>query len=349
MQLQIKPASVHALVAWFRDHGREYHFRKHPSAYSIWILEVMSQQTQIARAEERQRRWLEHFPDIQTLAAASEEEVLREWEGLGYYSRARNIHRAACLVMANGGEMPVSRDGLLSLPGIGAYTAASIASIVHGEPVAAIDANVRRVLRRFFSTPDLSDERIEALLQDAFKFEAAGAINEALMELGERLCRKFHPHCPDCPLADACLACRSGRTEFEGQKKTSGRSRLLFAVACFHSKGRYLVELSPPGELWAGLWRLPCRVIGQDEEPEAVVRELARERGLRPGVVQPLEGKFSGGHTRYTIRLFPYIVSLRRTSEGPGEWMDLRDDEGRTFPTLFRRLLAALFAQGSRG
>ena len=117
---------VHALAAWFRDHGRPYFFRRHPTAYSVWILEVMSQQTQIARAEERHRRWLEHFPDIQALAAASESEVLREWEGLGYYSRARNIHKAARQVLDAGGEMPATRDELIRLPGIGAYTAARL-------------------------------------------------------------------------------------------------------------------------------------------------------------------------------------------------------------------------------
>lgn len=344
MKLGIDPAAVHALAAWFRDHGRPYHFRRHPTPYSVWILEVMSQQTQIARAEERHRRWLEHFPDIRTLAAAGEEEVLREWEGLGYYSRARNIHRAACQVMDAGGEMPTTRDGLLSLPGIGAYTAASIASIVHGEPVAAVDANVRRVLRRVFAAPDLADGRIETLLAGAFEHEPAGVINEALMELGEQLCRKTRPRCLECPLAESCLACRSGRTELERQKPGSGRTRLSIAVACLRCRGRFLVEEAPQGELWAGLWRFPCRIIGQEEDPEEVVRQLGAERGLRLGLLQPLGGKYTGGHTRYSIHLLPYCGSARRAlrAGGAGDWIDPREDGGRTFPTLFRRLLEAL-------
>jgi len=339
---------VHALAAWFRDHGRPYFFRRHPTAYSVWILEVMSQQTQIARAEERHRRWLEHFPDIQALAAASESEVLREWEGLGYYSRARNIHKAARQVLDAGGEMPATRDELIRLPGIGAYTAASIASIVHGEPVAALDANVRRVMARVFSGRGLSDKEISAILETAFRSEPPGVINEALMELGEQVCRRSEPRCETCPLAACCVAKSTGQTTLV-RRQTGGRIRLRMVVACLRIGDRVYVEVAPRGELWTGLWRPPCRTIEPDEVPEEQVASLVRETGCVMKTCEPLKGRFTGSHTRYSITFFPYRIGIECGPDpvGRGAWIGFRDDGGRTFPTVFRRILDAVFAPES--
>ena len=364
---------VRALASWFRANAKPYLFRREPSAYSVWILEVMTQQTQIARAEERHRRWLTRFPNIAALADAPLENVLKEWEGLGYYARARNIHRTARLVVAERGALPETYQELSALPGIGKYTAASIASIVHGEEVAAIDANVRRIIARLAATPlaSLRDEEAQAYMREMFRHETAAIINESLMELGEQICRRQSPDCFLCPLALWCKAAKEGGAEEYTRLAAKSYQKLDFLVYCIlrtgeSSRRQVLAEEVPAGELWAGLWRLPYIVFdggehssGRGANPRraykieeralAGLADLEKRSGLETASFRALGQCVKHSHTKYRITLHPFLAEVRalqtRLPDGAA-WHTLTGEQTggnpRAFPSAFLKVMALL-------
>jgi len=351
-------AGVEALVEWFREHAKPYLFRREPSAYSVWILEVMTQQTQIARAEERHRRWLERFPDIAALAASPLESVLKEWEGLGYYARARNIHRTARLVVSERGALPSSYQELSALPGIGKYTAASIASIVHGEEVAAIDANVRRIAARLCAAPvtSLREEDVRTCVEDMFRYGSAAAINESLMELGEQVCRRQNPGCSICPLVLWCQAAKEGSAEEYTRTPAKIYQKLDMLVYCVMRGREILAEEVPDGELWAGLWRLPYSLVsggaGQRLSAEARarwamegLRDLEKRCGLKIAACRALDESVKHSHTKYRITLYPYLVAVSGGKAALPKnlaWHALDGESLRTFPSAFLKVMALI-------
>ena len=192
-----------ALLDWFARHKRALPWRERYTPYEVWISEVMLQQTQMERGVAYFRRWMERFPDVAALAAAPEEDVLHAWEGLGYYNRARNLHKAARRIMAQGGGFPDTPEGIRALPGIGPYTAAAIASIAFNIPVACVDANVERVISRLFDvdSPVRQEPAASAIRQWAQRLLPPGKArehNQAMMELGALICGK-KANCPQCP------------------------------------------------------------------------------------------------------------------------------------------------------
>ncbi len=206
------------LLRWYRRHARKLPWRQTRDPYRIWVSEVMLQQTRVAAAIPYFERFIERFPDVESLARAPEEELLRAWSGLGYYSRARNLQRAAKLI-AERGSIPNDYDALRELPGIGQYTAAAVASIAFNQPYAVVDGNVRRVLSRVACRNEGLDEMAEALLDR----KHPGRYNQALMELGATVCLPREPHCGACPVAALCTASvmggkRSSRLESRGQR-----------------------------------------------------------------------------------------------------------------------------------
>ena len=208
-----------ALAAWYRSHRRVLPWRQGPAPYRVWVSEIMLQQTQVATVVPYYRRFLRAFPSPRALARADLAKVLKLWEGLGYYSRARHLHRAAqVLVRERGGRFPRTAAALAELPGIGAYTAAAIASIAFGERVPVVDGNVLRVFSRYWGIADdvrsaRTTERIRAQLQAAIRrTDSAADFNQGAMELGALVCRPRQPDCPHCPLAAGCVARRDGLT-----------------------------------------------------------------------------------------------------------------------------------------
>src|SRR5271156_7234529 len=198
------------LLAWFRTHQRDLPWRRSRDPYRIWVAEVMLQQTRIAAVMPYYRRFLTRFPTAQSLAHAREPEVLKLWSGLGYYSRARNLHRAAKMIVAqHNGEFPRTLDAALELPGIGVYTAAAVLSIAYDVPLAVLDGNVARVLARIHALRgDLRAPRtwraLSAAAQDFMASHAPGDWNQSLMNLGEVVCTPQSPHCEECPVARHC-------------------------------------------------------------------------------------------------------------------------------------------------
>lgn len=254
------------LLAWFAANGRDLPWREPANRaipYRVLVAEVMLQQTRVATVRPYYRRWLGRFPDLGTLAAAEEGDVLRAWQGLGYYRRALALQRAAQEVMERfGGELPAAREALESLPGVGPYTAAALAALAFGQPAVAVDANVRRVASRLHGwtapPPDPAVERALLELVGPPAPEEAGALAEALIELGALVCTPVAPACPGCPLATACAAAREGDPERFPRRPPRPRPprRHRYALVAVED-GRVWLRRRPPGGLLGGLWGFP--------------------------------------------------------------------------------------------
>jgi A/G-specific adenine glycosylase len=253
-----------SLLAFYRKHGRDLPWRKTSDPYSIWVSEVMLQQTRVQTVVPRFADFLRQFPDLAALAAAEECTVCEAWAGLGYYRRARNLHKAARLVVSElAGKMPDDEAELRSLPGVGAYTAAAIASIAYGARTAAVDGNLVRVLSRVFALPGQASDpalvrAVRSQAQLLVDCRRPGEINQALMDIGSMLCRPSAPACLACPLHGSCQAFRDGTsTVYPGKAAKSPRKSLRIAFAWIERNGRLLLEQRSLDGLWPGLWELP--------------------------------------------------------------------------------------------
>ncbi len=241
-----------ALLHWYGEHHRALPWRGTRDPYAILVAEVLLQQTRAEQAQRYYARFLQAFPDFKALAQASEEEVLQVWAGAGYYRRARNLHRLAQIVAEQG--LPRSYDGLLSLPGVGPYTAAAVASIAFGEPVAVVDGNVRRVLARLFAVEQPSARWLRETAQSLLEPSDPGTWNQALMELGALVCTPKNPRCGGCPVAAFCQG-REEAQRYPAQEKRRPREVEAVALVLRGRRG-YLLERRD-GQALAGLWGFP--------------------------------------------------------------------------------------------
>ena len=282
-----------ALLEWFYKNRRSLPFREDPTPYHVWLSEVMLQQTRVSAVLPYYYRFLEALPDIPALAACEEERLHKLWEGLGYYSRVRNLQKAAKLVCAQyGGQLPADYAALLALPGIGEYTAGAIASISFGLPVPAVDGNVLRVFSRRYNDPGVITEpavkkAFTARVMEHQPPEKAGDYNQALMELGALVCvPNGAPLCGQCPLAEVCRARAAGTTAQLPQKaKPKPRKIVPVTLALVESPAGFLVQQRPQKGLLAGLWQ---PVLWEDEhllQAEVLARLAAL--GLDTGTAAP--------------------------------------------------------------
>ena len=253
------------LLEWFREHGRALPWRETHDPYAVWLSEIILQQTQVKQGWAYWERFMRRWPTVEELAAASEDEVLREWQGLGYYSRARNLHTAAKQIVALG-AFPTTIDGLRKLKGVGDYTAAAIGSIAFGLPAAVVDGNVYRVLARHFGieTPINTTEGkkefaalAQELLLPALNKEGQGAdlFNQAMMDFGATQCTPSSPHCLKCPLQETCVAFRTDRVAALPVKlKTLKVKERHFAYIYIRCHGETAIHRRPAGDIWQGLY-----------------------------------------------------------------------------------------------
>lgn len=287
-------AAAQRLPTWYEAVKKPLPWRDSPSAYHVWVSEIMLQQTRTAAVIPYYERFLAAFPTVAALSRADDGQLMKLWEGLGYYSRARNLKKAAVKVMTNfGGELPRSEKELRSLDGIGPYTAGAIASIAFGEPTPAVDGNVLRVIMRLCACRDdvmAADtrRRVTNALAEVYPSGAkAGALTQALMELGETVCiPNGKPHCLDCPLVEHCLALKNGLSSaLPVRLAKKGRrieKRTVFLLSC---DGKYALRKRPDKGLLAGLWELPS-ILGELDENEAA--EAVRALGVSPKSLTPL-------------------------------------------------------------
>jgi len=252
------------LRRWYRRHHRKLPWRATRDPYRIWVSEIMLQQTRVETVRPYYARWLRAFPTIQALARASDDRVLKLWEGLGYYSRARNLHRAAqAVVRKRDGQLPRTAEGLGTLPGIGRYTAGAIASIAFGERVPLVDGNVARVFARIFAIrANVKSLRtlqsLWKLAEDLLPDAAPGDFNQALMELGALVCTPSNPQCAVCPMRRVCAARARGLVELLPNRGAKPRTVHLVAKAAFVMSGnRILLKRRPRQGLLANFWELP--------------------------------------------------------------------------------------------
>ena len=332
------------VVAWQRRHGRHGLPWQHPrEPYRVWLSEVMLQQTQVATVLDYYPRFLARFPDVAALAAAPLDEVLALWSGLGYYSRARNLHRCAQAVVAtHGGRFPASAEALAQLPGIGRSTAAAIAAFCHGERVAILDGNVKRVLTRLLGFgDDLAVARHERQL-----WQHAGALlpadgadmpayTQGLMDLGATVCLAKRPDCLLCPLVDACAARGQGRPEaYPVKTRKLRRSRREHAWLWLQRADAVWLQQRPATGVWAGLWSLPLF------DDDTALHAAAAALNAHPESLPPIEHAL----THFDWRLRPFRAALPATAEpaallGEGRWVALDALAEVGLPAPLRKLL----------
>ena len=246
-----------SLLRWFSRSKRPLPWRQTRDAYAIWVSEMMLQQTTVATVIPYYQRFMKRFPDMASLAASSEDEVLALWSGLGYYSRARHLRHAARQIMeAHGGRFPKDIETAMALKGVGRYTASAVTSMAYGTPAAVVDGNVRRVLSRLHATRHLSESDAQAKAQSLLSTRSPGSWNEAMMELGAVVCTPRNPRCEACPVASACL----GRERPEHWSEGKPRRRPIPTVvemALVERDGRILLIRNREGDLMGGLYELP--------------------------------------------------------------------------------------------
>lgn len=259
------------LLTWYRSYGRVLPWRTHPDPYAVWLSEIIMQQTRMEQGLPYWKRMIERFPSVTDLAAASTDEVLRLWQGLGYYSRARNLHRAAQQVVLLG-DFPHTSAELRQLSGVGEYTAAAIASLAYGEPVAAVDGNVFRVLSRFFGeqTPintTVGKRLFASIAQSLLPEQNARDFNQAMMDFGALQCTPHHPDCTICPLIERCTAYRMNTVEElpvkERKLRVAERRMDYLLILC---QGHTAVRRRSAGDIWQGLWE--CFLLPQSGLPQ---------------------------------------------------------------------------------
>jgi A/G-specific adenine glycosylase len=311
---QLSTTFTRRLLAWFARHARDLPWRRERTPYRVWVAEVMLQQTRTETVVSYYERFLARFPSVRVLANASLEEVLKAWEGLGYYARARNLHAAAQEIVArHGGQLPDIFEELLALAGVGRYTAGAVASIAFGRDVPAVDGSARRVLCRVFAIhEDVSRSAVRASLErlaaGLLPPGRAGMFNEALMELGATVCTPRAPGCDRCPLRDLCRAYVQGEQEALPARRPRRRVPHydVAAAVTVRDDGRVLVARRNEDDMLGGLWEFPG---GRREDgetlPECLAREMREELGVEIEVGELVATvKHAYTHFRVTLHAF---------------------------------------------
>ncbi|TVQ87667.1 MAG: A/G-specific adenine glycosylase [Chromatiaceae bacterium] len=335
-----------ALLAWFARHGRhDLPWQRDPTPYRVWISEVMLQQTQVAVVIPYFERFVTHFPDLATLAAAPLDEVLHVWSGLGYYARARHLHQAAQQAChAHGGHLPADRAQLQALPGIGRSTAAAILSLAHGQRQAILDGNCKRVLARCFAVPGWPgtapvQRQLWDLAERLTPLAAVADYNQAMMDLGATCCTRAQPGCDRCPLAAGCQAYRQGRVAdypaARPRRRLPVRQTRLLLIA--DPSGAVLLQRRPPAGIWGGLYVPP--VIAADADPAAWCRE---QLGLPIRRVEMLPLR-RHSFTHFQLDIEPVALWLTAAAASIGDsdwcWADPRHPGRLGLPTPIKALL----------
>jgi A/G-specific adenine glycosylase len=338
------------LVGWQRTHGRhDLPWQNTTDPYRIWLSEIMLQQTQVAAVIPYYERFLSRFPDLAALAKAPLEHVLENWSGLGYYSRARNLHACARQVAGElGGGLPRTVDALARLPGIGRSTAAAIASLAYGVRAPILDGNVKRVLARHAGIEGFPGARaVELRLWDlaAARLPARDieAYTQGLMDLGATVCTRARPHCDACPVAADCAALATGRTAtLPTPRPRKPVPQRAVTMLLLRRQGAVLLERRPPAGIWGGLWSLPELAAGEDAGA-CCARRFAAEV-----VVESPLPDIEHGFTHYALTITPQPCTVRRWSEGVGEpglvWLPLMEVSGAALPAPIKKLLRGLAA-----
>jgi A/G-specific adenine glycosylase len=343
--MTLEPARLaDALLPWFDVHGRhDLPWQVDPTPYRVCVSEVMLQQTQVDTVKPYYERFMARFPDPATLAAAPVDEVMGLWSGLGYYARARNLHRAAAEIVArHGGQLPASLDALIALPGIGRSTAGAILALACGQPQPILDGNVKRVLARVFLVEEAPDssaglKRLWQLAEATTPKVRVAAYTQAIMDLGATICTRGNPSCDLCPLTHGCAALAAGRVASipVAKRRAPRRERtahFVFVIA----GGRVLLERRPPRGIWGGLWTPP-------EFPDAGAVEAFLATRFAAHAPPSRLPSVRHAFTHFDLTIEPWLLELGSTpglaAEGETRWHELAALEAVGLPAPVARLL----------
>jgi A/G-specific adenine glycosylase len=338
------------LIQWQKQHGRHgLPWQNTRDPYRIWLSEIMLQQTQVSTVIPYYDRFLGRFPEIRHLAEATEEEVLRHWSGLGYYSRARNLHKAAIKIQSDfGGRFPVDFEEIQSLPGIGRSTAAAISVFAFGAKQAILDGNVKRVLARCFGMEGFTgNKKIEdGLWKKAVELLPANEIEiytQSLMDLGATLCTRSRPLCNACPVLSQCVAFATDRVaELPTPKPRKAVPVKNTRMMIIMDRGDVLLEKRPSSGIWGGLWSLP--EVGEDSEPTTDCRVRFGIDGRIDGELPLLEHTF----THFRLQITPLVMGVRKRMDMAGQhaflWLPLSEAINAAIATPVRKLLRQMAA-----
>lgn len=343
-----------ALLSWYDKNKRDLPWRNCGDPYATWISEIMLQQTRVDQAKPYFHRFMERFPTVEELAKADQQEVLKVWEGLGYYSRARNMHHAAQTVVENfDGKLPKSWDNITNLKGIGPYTASAILSIAFNKPHAVVDGNVIRVLSRYFGieddvrsskTKNLIQEKADNLIDN----ERPGDYNQALMELGATVCTPSNPDCENCPLRSGCIAYKTAKTDtipYKAPKKK--RPHHHIGVGIIQQENEVLIALRPDDVMLGGLWEFPGGKQKKGESiKETVIRELNEELDVKIDIIKPFM-KLNHAYSHFKITLHAFLCELVSGKPEPKssqqiKWITIDELADYPFPKANRKLTKKL-------
>lgn len=340
------------LLCWYEKNKRDLPWRRDRDPYKIWVSEVMLQQTRVDTVIPYYERFLKRFPTPGDLASASEEEVIKAWEGLGYYSRARNLHAAVREVVSSyGGKVPEDREAMSRLKGVGPYTAGAVLSIAYNRRVPAVDGNVMRVFSRLFTieediTRTAVRRRMEALATELIPEDRPGDFNQALMELGALVCVPSSPSCDRCPLVRECQAHEQGRAK-DFPVKRKGKAPVPVCVVfgwIVDDEGRVLFERRPKKGLLAGLWGLPTAEMERDDPPREKLKRYCAEKGF------PIEPGSVLGHVEHVFshRRWQAVVvggrALATDQPLPTGWRWAGEEERRSLalPKVYEKALSVI-------
>jgi len=345
------------LIPWYRARQRKLPWRQTKDPYRIWISEVMLQQTTVSAVLPYYKKWLVLFPSMEALARAPRQRVLKAWEGLGYYERARNLHRAARIMCrANAGTVPDKYEDLLALPGFGPYTTAAVLSFAYDEPFPVLDANVRRVVMRLAAIRGPLSSRTDKVLLDwikaVFPPRKGGEFNQAMMELGALVCRPKNPACPGCPVQKTCLAFKRGEQEIIPAPKKRSFQTIEAVVGIIRNGRLFLVQKRPAQGLMAGLWEFPG---GKREKGEtlrdALRRELREELDIEVRIRRRLL-QVHHAYTRFRVTLTAFECEPSgppRFKKGRCRWVSVRAMKSLPFPSGSAKIVRFLEEAQGRG
>lgn len=343
------------ILEWYSIHKREMPWRETKDPYKIWISEIMLQQTRVDQAWPYFERFMSEFPTVFDLAKANQQQVLKAWEGLGYYSRARNLHAASKeIVDRYNGNLPSEYDEIINLKGIGPYTAAAITSIAFGKPNAVVDGNVIRVITRYFGIEEdirssRTTKQVQAHVDELISGEYPAAFNQGLMEIGSLVCKPANPNCMECPIQAGCIATRTAKTDtipYKSPAKKKPHKHIGVGIIT-RKDGKVLIALRPENVMLGGLWEFPG---GKQEEGEniqqTVERELKEELEVEVHAYKEFM-QLKHVYSHFSITLYAYLCHLvsgdpKPKSSQEVRWVDISELEQYPFPKANKKLTEKL-------
>lgn len=282
--MKLQKTFAQSLLSWFQKNSRDLPWRHTKNPYFIWVSEMMLQQTTVNTVIDYYQRWVKFYPTLESFAQAHEDQILKIWQGLGYYQRARNFHRAAQKVISDyQGKVPSSQKALVTLPGLGPYASAAIASIAFNEKVVVIDGNIRRIMMRILAIKDQIslqyDEPIKKKLNQWIQgCRDNGKFNEAMMEIGALICRPKNPLCLECPIRAFCASYKKSLQDQIPQRKTQTIKEVFAITAIIQNKGKVLIQKRPNKGLWANFWEFPTFSIpSTDVDMKKILKEAIKK------------------------------------------------------------------------